>query len=81
VPLIALTIFSVLKGIGALATGPITTALLNFQPIKGAPGAYGSTSYVSAVSARRLTRQGAMFIYTGTMMAAAGLPALLFPAS
>jgi hypothetical protein len=38
--------FTILKGVGNLTSGPISTALLKSEAFKGAAGAYGKTNYV-----------------------------------
>lgn len=41
--------FTILKGVGNLTSGPISTILLQSDTLKGAAGAYGQTNYVSRV--------------------------------
>ncbi|BEI96949.1 hypothetical protein CcaverHIS631_0205380 [Cutaneotrichosporon cavernicola] len=65
-PTFSFSFFTVLKGVGNLTSGPISTALLSKGPI-GGKGAYGATNY------------GGLLIYTGVMAFIGGVPALFFP--
>lgn len=67
VPQIAFSAFISIKGIGAFTSGPISTALLKFEPFRGARGAYGSTNF------------GALIIFTAAMTFLGGIPMLGFP--
>lgn len=61
-------LFTVLKGIGNVTSGPISTGLLSIGPFAGAKGAYGTTHY------------GALLAFTGVSAGLAGFPAIFFPA-
>lgn len=60
-------LFTVLKGVGNVTSGPISTGLLSIGAFAGAKGAYGATNY------------GALLIYTGLSAGLASLPAFFFP--
>jgi len=45
-PTLIFSLFAVLRGVGNLTSGPISTQLLKTQAFKGAAGAYGSTNFV-----------------------------------
>ncbi|EJT46537.1 transporter [Trichosporon asahii var. asahii CBS 2479] len=64
---VAFSAFMTLKGIASFTSGPISTALLNYGPMAGAPGAYGSTNY------------GVLIIFTTIMTGAGGLITIAFP--
>ncbi|KLT42180.1 transporter [Cutaneotrichosporon oleaginosum] len=65
-PTFSFSFFTILKGVGNLTSGPISTALLSKGPI-GGKGAYGATNY------------GGLLIYTGVMALVGGVPAIFFP--
>lgn len=45
-PLLVFSAFAVLRGIGNLTSGPISTELLKSGAFRGANGAFGSTNFV-----------------------------------
>lgn len=49
---IVFSMFAVLRGVGNLTSGPVSTALLKQEAFRGAAGAYGSTNFVSNVTDR-----------------------------
>lgn len=59
--------FTILKGIGNLTSGPISTALLQSNAMRGAAGAYGNTNY------------GMLVIYTAITTFVGGTIGLFFP--
>jgi hypothetical protein len=76
-PSTILVIFAFLRGVGNIASGPISNSLLAHGRITGAKGGYGVENYVRNTS--YLTReimltwgvaQGSLLLYTGLMMAA-----------
>lgn len=64
---VAFSAFMTLKGIASFTSGPISTALLKYDAIAGAPGAYGSTNY------------GVLIIFTAIMTGLGGLITIAFP--
>lgn len=64
---VAFSAFMTLKGIASFTSGPISTALLKYDAIPGAPGAYGSTNY------------GVLIIFTAVMTGCGGLITIAFP--
>ncbi|KAL1407268.1 hypothetical protein Q8F55_006686 [Vanrija albida] len=66
-PMLVMAIFSCLKGVGSLTSGPVSTALLKLEPWHGAAGAYGATNY------------GGLFLYTSGSTLLGGLAASVFP--
>lgn len=67
VPSIAFSAMVSLKGIGSFASGPISSALLQYGKFRGASGAYGNTNY------------GALLIFTAAMTAVGGSLMLAYP--
>lgn len=49
-PALLFSYFTILKGVGNLTSGPISTVLLKSNAMKGAAGAYGETNYVRSIS-------------------------------
>lgn len=66
-PGLLFSLFTILKGVGNLTSGPISTALLKGGAFAGAAGAYGKTDY------------GSLLIYTGVTTFGASLFAAFFP--
>lgn len=69
VPQIAFSVFISLKGIGAFTSGPVSTALLKIDGLRGAAGAYGETNF------------GVLIIFTAVMTLLGAVPMLAFPTS
>jgi hypothetical protein len=59
--------FAVLRGVGNLTSGPVSTALLKTGTLRGAAGAYGETNF------------GAVLIYTSVTIFIGGVVGLFFP--
>lgn len=66
-PGLLFSLFTILKGVGNLTSGPISTALLKGGPFPGASGAYGHTSF------------GRLIIYAGVTTFGASVFAVFFP--
>lgn len=47
-PMLVFSVFAVLRGVGNVTSGPISTRLLQTSAFKGAAGAFGSTNFVSS---------------------------------
>lgn len=63
------SMFAVLRGVGNLTSGPISSKLLQTQAFKGAAGAYGKTNF------------GAVLIYTAATIFGGGAIGIFFPGS
>jgi hypothetical protein len=61
------SLYAVLRGVGNLTSGPISTKLLRTGVFRGAAGAYGSTNF------------GAVLVYTGVTIACGGIVGIFFP--
>jgi predicted MFS family arabinose efflux permease len=61
------SMFAVLRGVGNLTSGPISTELLKTGVFRGAAGAYGATNF------------GAVLVYTSVTIFVGGCVGLFFP--
>lgn len=61
------SLYAVLRGVGNLTSGPISTKLLRTGVFRGAAGAYGKTNF------------GAVLVYTGVTIMCGGLVGIFFP--
>lgn len=58
--------------------GPVSEALLKYDTLRGATGAYGVNNYVSDDRFAALTFQGILLVYTGVTIFSGGLTGALF---
>lgn len=56
----------------------MSEALLKYDTLRGATGAYGVNNYVSEECVAELMRQGILLVYTGVTILSGGLTGALF---
>lgn len=61
------SLYAILRGVGNLTSGPISTKLLKTGVFRGAAGAYGTTNF------------GAVLIYTAVTILGGGIVGIFFP--
>lgn len=67
-PMLIFSVFAMLRGVGNITSGPVSTKLLQTSVFRGAAGAYGTTNF------------GAVLIYTAATTFLGGVVGVFFPA-